>query len=548
MGKTIVGKLEKYFLNGYENEPYNIKSKARTIFIFCSIISILSLIIMFVFFIISPDLVTTLAIIGGISTYVTALFFVKKKKHIIASNIVIFLMFINLSSVGFLPSAFDTLANFFQSGILMVFMLVITVLLQTKNYQFIIVTILTGIVLVTQFFTMVYLPLGKEEQSAVLPSLFTIVILVGLVSVVIYFLRTNYKNVQLMMNKELDHNLKRLDEVEVIVKDSNKNMNIGHELIASTESALTYMKDIIKKIEEIESGTEILNNTVLEYQAANTEILNATSTMNQNVNDQSTNINESMAAVEEMTSSINNITGISENKVDLMQKLLVTTNDANEKMGTAYASIGKVKESAEKIIAINKVIVQISQQTNLLAMNAAIEAAHAGEYGRGFSVVADEIRKLAEDTNSNTKVISETIQTNNEEIDTAINLYEETSFIFGQISTEVHDVSSALNEIVTGMKELNIGTSEILTAISSVITMAEDNKDSTSTVEDMVAAGNEGMEELKSLSTSVKDSIKKITMDFENISGELELIKSKGGENIAEITQMRDSISKLKNL
>ncbi|MEI0605321.1 methyl-accepting chemotaxis protein, partial [Brachyspira alvinipulli] len=137
-------------------------------------------------------------------------------------------------------------------------------------------------------------------------------------------------------------------------------------------------------------------------------------------------------------------------------------------------SIQSIKEYSKQITNITQVIHSIAEQTNLLAMNAAIEAAHAGEHGRGFTVVADKIRKLAEDTGENSKIINEIIEETTQAIDHTVSLAFKSSESMEKILEGSNTLAELISTISGANDELDIGRREILMNISNLNNITED--------------------------------------------------------------------------
>lgn len=173
----------------------------------------------------------------------------------------------------------------------------------------------------------------------------------------------------------------------------------------------------------------------------------------QQVDQQSISVAESSAAVEQMIASISEVSRRTSNVKDKTREIADVFATGQEKIDQTVASVSNVVEFSQSLIEINALISGIAAQTNLLAMNAAIEAAHAGDAGRGFSVVADEIRKLAENTAIHTKTSSENLKKILSEVDISLKVAEETGNIFtemkegiGLIDNETLSISESMVE------------------------------------------------------------------------------------------------------
>jgi len=200
-------------------------------------------------------------------------------------------------------------------------------------------------------------------------------------------------------------------------------------------------------------------------------------------------VGESSAAVEQMITSVRTIAQVIDNNFESVQKLEEATRLGNENLGEVTNLVSVIEKESKALVEMGKMVGQIASQTNLLAMNAAIEAAHAGEVGAGFAVVADEIRKLAEDSSKQSKQIGEVLKRVKSRID---NAYEKTSQAqneFAQVGNLAEDVKTRETEIKASMNEQNEGGQRVLSGleimqkgVDSVMTAAKDLQASTDEV------------------------------------------------------------------
>lgn len=323
-----------------------------------------------------------------------------------------------------------------------------------------------------------------------------------------------------------------LRDLVVAVKDAaHSAQQTGQSLSASAEESSAVTSQIAHNIGSITEVIARLDQDVSSAAGAVDKIMDRIGRLGETVGEQSSAVEESSSAVEQMASSIDNVARVTTSRREGTQRLVSITQRGGEEVERTREIIQRVSQAADDMAETIQVINNISSQTDLLAMNAAIEAAHAGEAGKGFAVVAEEIRKLSESTSENAGTISDSLTKAIDEIREALTAGEETGAAFQEIKEEVGSVDAGLSEISSTMDELSQGSRELLEAVSTMREFTPTVKEGTSAIGEDAQQIRKTVEEVKQVSSQVYDAVTEIRQGAMEIERATTQVQELGMEN-----------------
>jgi methyl-accepting chemotaxis protein len=304
--------------------------------------------------------------------------------------------------------------------------------------------------------------------------------------------------------------------------------DVGNELSTNMNETAAAVNEITANIQSIKGRVINQSSSVTETNATMEQITLNIEKLKDHVDRQSESVAQSSSAIEEMLANIRSVTQTLIKNSDNVKELTEASEVGRSGLQEVATDIQEIARESEGLLEINAVMENIASQTNLLSMNAAIEAAHAGEAGKGFAVVADEIRKLAENSGEQSKTISTVLKKIKDSIDKITRSTDSVLNKFEAIDNGVRTVSDQEENIRNAMEEQSTGSKQILDAIGQLneITL-------------MVKGGSEEMLEGSRQVIDESKNLEMVTQEISNGMNEM----STGAEQITVAINRVNTIS-----
>jgi len=315
--------------------------------------------------------------------------------------------------------------------------------------------------------------------------------------------------------------------IVIIKRQAGTLSDIGNDLAGNMTETASAMNQINANIQSIKGRVMNQSASVTETNATMEQVTVNIDKLNNHVERQTSAVSESSAAIEEMLANIQSVTTTLVKNVENVNELQESANDGKSSLQEVVEDIQGIARESEGLMEINSVMENIASQTNLLSMNAAIEAAHAGDAGRGFAVVAAEIRKLAESSGEQSKVIGNVLKKIKESMDKITRSTDKVMSRFEAIDRGVRLVAEQEGTIRNAMEEQGHGSKQVL-QMSSLV----------SEITQQVKGGSQQMQE----------GSKEVIQETQNLERSTQEITNGMNEMAAGVGQVNKAVSTVSDL
>ena len=379
---------------------------------------------------------------------------------------------------------------------------------------------------------------SKEWFSAFILLLLTLIP----VNVFILFIEHFYRNLISLSNKSVAESLEQVKRLNKLLEQTKKTLAVGQNLAQTAIKSKELSQTVQSSLESAHREVQVLQAKTHTSLSANRDMAHHINELDAATSEHNVFLQETSSAITEIGTTIQSISQRAQAKHASMSDILQKISIQSTELAQLFKSFDNVVSSSTKSLLTAQGITTIADTTNLLAMNASIEAAHAGASGKGFAVIAQEIRKLSAEARNQTESIIAVLKGNTKVVsDTAAYIKKYLSNRTGLVQ-EIEDVFKAIEEIIQGLSEMTLGAQEMMSASGKISEVVSDSTVHIKDINREVSENITHLEEVFALLNEITTKLKAITEAYNEFDSVITRIQEVGDQNLKQVQELEQGL------
>ncbi|OHD18709.1 MAG: hypothetical protein A2Y38_09390 [Spirochaetes bacterium GWB1_59_5] len=333
----------------------------------------------------------------------------------------------------------------------------------------------------------------------------------------------------------LSANERKAAALSLVLQRAAENLRIGDELVGAAERAKGNGQEIRASIDSIRQDSMGLAADAKAVDAVYTGIIGKADDMRSGVTEQNASLAMTSEAISKILTTISALAEIARSKKAALDEAVKKLSDQHGKAREIADGIDSIGKASKNVLGVASGIMDISEKTNMLAMNASIEAAHAGSAGKGFSVLAMEIRKLSEESRINTTAIGEALARNGDVVKGASKTIDRFVAELAVLNGTVAGAFDAMGEIIDGLGNISASARQLSSATDEMVATSNAVSRDVIAVSGEIQNSGGRVAHITEFASVVEAKVVKTAAAFSTIERELERVAEIGKANVENV-------------